>query len=92
MQRQGGGALVWSVAVHWVHRLWGFQGGAGQGQPVPMFHPGPPSMSYKAICRWLLHVLGLEVPRQSQAVNLGWLLLVPGLGLTEVSCCIFEKI
>ena len=38
-------------------------------------------MSYKAICRWLLHVLGLEVPRQSQTVIKIWLLLVPGLGL-----------
>ena len=25
-------------------------------------------------------MLGLEIPRQRQAVNLGWLLLVPGLG------------
>ena len=33
-------------------------------------------MSYKAICRCLPLVPGLEVPRQSQAVNLGWLLLV----------------
>ena len=47
---------------------------------------------FKCILLMLLLVLGLEVPRQSQAVNLGWLLLVPGLGLTEVSCCIFEKI
>ena len=31
--------------------------------------------------RWLL-VLGLEIPRRSQAVNLGWLLLVLDLGLT----------
>ena len=37
-------------------------------------------------------MLGLETPRQSQAVNLGWLLLVPGLGLTEASCCLFERI
>ena len=37
MWEQGGGAPVWSVAVHWVHRLWGFPGGAGQGQPPPLF-------------------------------------------------------
>ena len=30
--------------------------------------------------RWLLLVLVLEIPRQNQAVNLGWLLLVPSLG------------
>ena len=35
---------------------------------------------------------GLEVPRQSQAVNLGWLLLVPGQGLTEGSCYLFKRI
>ena len=29
--------------------------------------------------RWLLLVLGLEVPRQSQTVIHSWLLLVPGL-------------
>ena len=71
---------MWSVAVHWVHRLWGFLGGAGQGQPPPVFFPGPSCMSYKAIYRWLLLVLGLEGPRHSQAMNLGWLLLVLGLG------------
>ena len=37
-------------------------------------------------------MLGLEIPRQSQAVNLGWLLLVLGLGLTEASCCMFDRI
>ena len=42
--------------------------------------------------RWLLLVLGLEIPRRSQAVNLGQLLLVPGLGLTEASCFLFERI
>ena len=39
MQGQGGGALTWSVAVHWVHKLWGFLGGAGQGQTLPVL-PG----------------------------------------------------
>ena len=42
--------------------------------------------------RWLLLVLGLEIPRQSHAVNLGGLLLVLGLGLTEASCCSLERI
>ena len=42
--------------------------------------------------RWLLLVLGLEIPRQSQAVNLGWLLLVSGLGFTEASCCLLDRI
>ena len=45
---------------------------------------------------------GLEIPRQSQAVNLGWLLLVPtlgprsmwygGWGPAEAGCCLFERI
>ena len=52
--------------------------------------------------RWLLLVLGLEIPRQSQAVNLGWILLVPKLGpvskkyrgggVTEAICCLFDRI
>ena len=42
--------------------------------------------------RWQLLVLGLDIPRQSQAVNLGWLLLVLGLGLTEASCCMVDRI
>ena len=46
--------------------------------------------------------VSLEVPRRNQAVNLGWLLLMPGLGplskkyrgyeLTGVDCCLFERI
>ena len=37
-------------------------------------------------------MLGSEIPRRSQAVNLGWLLLVLGLGHTETSYCLFERI
>ena len=37
-------------------------------------------------------MLGLEIPRRSQAMNLGWLLLVPGLGLTKASYCLFDRI
>ena len=51
-----------------------------QGQPPPVFWPESHSISYKAICRWLILVLRLEVPRKGQAVNHGRLLLVPGLG------------
>ena len=36
---------------------------------------GHPALSYNTIYRWLLPVLGLEMPRQGQC----WLLLVPGL-------------
>ena len=46
---QGGGALMWSIVVHWVHRLWDILGGAGQGEPRPVFCWGPPCLSYKAI-------------------------------------------
>ena len=37
-------------------------------------------------------MLGLEIPSYGQAVNLGWLLLVLGLGLTEASCCMFDRL
>lgn len=56
-------ALTWSEGVHCVCWLWGFPGGTGQGQPLPVFCLGPSSMSYKVICSWLLLVLGLDVPR-----------------------------
>ena len=49
MQGQDGGALTWSIAVHWVFWPWGFLGGAGQDQPPPVFCMGPPCLSYKAI-------------------------------------------
>ena len=51
------------------YRFWGFLGGAGQGQLPTVFYPGPPGINYKAIYRWLLLVLGLDVPKQGQAVN-----------------------
>ena len=47
-------------------------------------------------------MLGLAIPRGRLAVNLGWLLPVPGLeppgkwygelGLAEAGCCLFERI
>ena len=63
----------------------GASGSTGQGQLLPVFFPEPLNMSYKVahakpLNRWLLVVLGMEVPRQDQAVNQDWLLLVPGLG------------
>ena len=48
----GGDASKWSGAVHWLCR--GLPGGAGQGQLPAMFSLGPPGMSYKVICMWLL--------------------------------------
>ena len=56
---------MWSIVFHWVHRLWGFLSGAGHGHPPPMFFLGPPCRSCRAICRLLLLVLGVEVPRLS---------------------------
>ena len=68
--------------------------GTGQGQLPCVFCWGSPSMSYKAFFRWLLLVLGLEIPRQGQSVNQGQLLLVwawghlvRGAGHAEVRCC-----
>ena len=51
-----------SGAVHEVFWFWGLPGVAGQIYLLPVFCPGPPSISYKVICRWLLLGLGLEVP------------------------------
>ena len=48
--------------------------------PRSVFCPGSHSISYKTIWRWLLLVLGLNVPRWSQTVNQGQPLLEPGLG------------
>ena len=44
-----------------------------------LFYLGLLGIGYKVICRWLLIMLGLEVPRWSKAVNGGQLLLVRGL-------------
>ena len=64
--------------------------------------PRSPCMSCKAMCRWLLLVLGVEVLSRNHAVNLGWLLVVPAQGplskmygdwgLTEADSCFFERI
>ena len=45
--------------------------------PIRVF-PGAALPELLSNLRWLLLVLGLEIPRQSQTVNLGWLLLMPG--------------
>ena len=77
-------------------------GKCSSGSALAVFCIWSPYMNYKAICRWLLLVLGLEILGQSQAVNLGRLLLVPDLGplhnrygawrLSEACCCLFERI
>ena len=77
-----------------------FPGVAGQVQPPPVFLPGLPSVNYKAVFKWLLLVLHLEVP--SQTTTQSWLLLVLVLGLLsqmyggwvlpEAGCHFFERI
>ena len=57
-----------------------------------LFFDWAPLPELESNLRWLLLMVGLGIPRQSQAVNPGWPLLVPGLGLTEASCCLFERI
>ena len=37
-------------------------------------------------------MLDLDIPSHNQAVTLGWLLVVPGLRLTEASYCLLERI
>ena len=83
------GALTWSEAVHRV--CW-------PRSATTCVLPGPPSMRYKVICRWLLLVLGLEVPRRDQTVNPSQMLLVLGLGplargtgYMEARCYLFER-
>ena len=56
---------TWSEAFHKVCCLWELPGGVGHGQPLPVFYLGPSSMSYKAIFRWLLFLLRLEVPGEA---------------------------
>ena len=47
VQGQDGGTLMWSVAAHWVRRLWVFPGSAGQDQPPPVFCLRPLCLRYK---------------------------------------------
>ena len=69
----------------------------GQQPHVPCL--GPPGMNYIVIFRWLLLVLGLEVPRRGQAANQGCWLLVQGprpeaQGKREHAksrCCLSER-
>ena len=96
----GGGALICSVAIFWVHWPWGLLGGESQDQPPPVSYAWPPGISYKAICRWMLLVLGLELPQCGQAVNQSQLFLLgleplnerEGIRLSEVRCSLFKKI
>ena len=68
----------WCFDVSWscllVPWLWGLLGGQ-----LPTALHWDTDISYKAICRWLLFVLGLEMPRRGQAANHSRLLLVLGL-------------
>ena len=54
--------------------------------------PGATLPEFESNLRWLLLVIRWKIPRGSQAVNLGWLLLVLALGLTEASCFLFDRI
>ena len=64
-----GGVSMRTEVVYWVCWLWELPGGTSLGQLLPMSCLGSPGMIYKAICRWLLLVLGLEVPRKGQVAN-----------------------
>ena len=83
MQGQDSGALMWFVADQWVHWPCGFPGGTGQGQPPSVFSLGPPCLSCKA-SEMAATCVGLgDSQVKPSCVNLGWMLLVLGLGLTE---------
>ena len=70
---------MWPEAVYWITDSGAFREVQAKVSCC-LFCPGPSGMSYKAICRFLLLVLGLEVPRGGQPVNKGWLLIVLSLG------------
>ena len=65
------GALTLSDSIHQVCGLWGLLRGVGQCQLPLMAFLGPPGISYKTICQWLLLVLDLEVPRRGQVIKPG---------------------
>ena len=53
-------------------------------------------MSDKVNYKWLVLVLGLEVPRRHQAMHQGWLLIVLGpfskrYGAHQGRCCLLER-
>ena len=88
MQGQGGGALtmVYSCPL-------GVQAKVSPDLCVAQGHLS----KLQNNLRWLLLVLGLEIPRQSQAVNLGLLLLVLDLGplskfMGAGGYCLFDRI
>ena len=80
---------MWSEVVHLVCWLWCWRCSPQSAAAYALL--GLPGMSYRVICRWLLLVLSLEVPRRGKTVNQGWLLLVSGLRpLTKARCCLSE--
>ena len=80
MKRQGGGVPTWSVAVHSVCRLCSFLGSTGQVSPDLCFAQDHPAWA-KRPSEMVDTCAGLADSQGSQTVNLGWLLLVPCLGL-----------
>ena len=80
----------------------GFLGWCGLRSAPACVLPGSTLHELQSSLSWPLLVLGLEIPRKTQVVNLGWLLLVLGLGslskryrgwkLIEAGCCLFERI
>lgn len=67
--------MKWTGAVYWVCWFW-----VVREVQATWVVPGTTLQELQAICRWLLLVLGVQVPRRGQAVNRGRLLLVPALG------------
>ena len=63
------------MVLHHVLKLTTWCTGSGVSWELQPICPGPPAMSYKVVCRWLLLVLGFEVLRKGQVANQGWLML-----------------
>ena len=101
MQGQGGGAPMWSIALHWVHRPLGFPGAQAKVSPHLCFAWGHPTRAIKqsetaATCGGLRDSqvkpscesrLSAACARPGVTEQEG-----QGLGLIEASCCLFERI
>ena len=65
LQGLGGGALIWSVAVQWVPRPWVFLVWCKPRSAPTCVLPVATLHELYSSLKWLLLVLGLEIPMQS---------------------------
>ena len=88
VQGKGGGALLWSVAVHWVLRLWGFPKRCKPKGPPPVFCPRATIHELQSNLLMAATCAGLGSsqakpsfePRLAVASAMAWSLVVRGIG------------